>query len=83
MARAVLWWHAALHGAAHETPASEASMRYLVEKRTAYGRTIYAVLDTLTEQTIARCDYVEFARNIVQALEAVHEKAMAYALERQ
>lgn len=44
-------------------------MRYLVEKRTVYGRTTYAVMEVDPERTVARCDTYADAALMVMALE--------------
>ena len=42
-------------------------MRYQVERRTAYGRTVFAVLEG--EQVLARCDSATVAQGLVRLLE--------------
>jgi hypothetical protein len=56
--------------------------KYMLEKRTAYGRTIYAVVETPDfKRTLARCDTAADAQLIILALDTMWSAARDARLE--
>jgi len=51
-------------------------MRYELELRTAYGRRIWAVIDSYTMRTVARCDTHDDAKLVRDGLNATMPQAV-------